>query len=74
LYVDGSHVNHTYSTMAQLFIIKQMIITDKWRIVSDDDMVLKAAIKKAFSNEFQEEKIHYFVNDFDKTVREDAYN
>lgn len=51
-----------------------MIITDKWRIVSDDDMVLKAAIKKAFSNEFQEEKIHYFVNDFDKTVREDAYN
>ncbi|WP_179086051.1 hypothetical protein [Peribacillus simplex] len=42
-------------TMAQLFLIKQMIKTDKWLNFSDDDMVLKAAIQKAFSNEIQEE-------------------
>ncbi|MGW8427990.1 hypothetical protein ACWGJQ_21220 [Peribacillus simplex] len=33
---------------------------------------MKAATKKVFSNEIQDEKLHYFVNDFDKT-REDAY-
>jgi len=37
--------------MAQLLLTKQMIKTDKWRMVSDDDMVLKAATKKAFSKE-----------------------
>ncbi|WHY57551.1 hypothetical protein [Peribacillus simplex] len=42
-------------TMAQLFLIKQMIKTDKWLNFSDDDMALKAAIQKAFSNEIQEE-------------------
>ncbi|MFE4706652.1 hypothetical protein [Peribacillus simplex] len=74
MYVDGLHVNHTYTTMAQLFLIKQMIKTDKWRIFSDDDMALKAAIKKAFSNEILGGKLHYFVNDFDKTLfREDAH-
>ncbi|PEZ74198.1 hypothetical protein [Bacillus sp. AFS017274] len=50
-YVDGLHVNHTYTTMAQLLLTKQMMKTDKWRMVSDDDMVLKAATKKAFSKE-----------------------
>ncbi|HEY2420580.1 MAG TPA: hypothetical protein VGI04_04165 [Neobacillus sp.] len=32
-----------------MFHIKEMIKTDKWRVVSDEDMVLKAAIKKAIS-------------------------
>lgn len=74
-YVDGLHVNHTYTTMAQLFLIKQLVKTDKWRIVSDDDMALKSAIKKAFSDEIQQGNLHYFVNNFDKTLsRVDAYN
>jgi hypothetical protein len=73
-YVDGLHVNHTYTAMAQMFLIKQLVNTDKWRVVSDDDMVLKAAFKKAFVEEIQEGKLHYFVNTFDKTLsREDSY-
>ncbi|WP_043932214.1 hypothetical protein [Bacillus sp. EB01] len=74
-YVDGLHVNHTYTVMAQLFLIKQMINTDKWRVVSDDDMVLKSAVKKIFSDEIKAGELHYFVNTFDKTLsREDAYS
>jgi len=60
--------------MAQLFLIKQMIRTDKWRVTSDDDMTLKSAYKKMFSEEIHEGKLHYFVNTFDKSLsREDAY-
>lgn len=60
--------------MAQLFLIKQMIRTDKWRVTSDNDMTLKSAYKKMFSEEIHEGKLHYFVNTFDKSLsREDAY-
>lgn len=34
-FIDGLHVNDGYTKMAQLFLIKQMIKTDKWRVVSD---------------------------------------
>lgn len=74
-YVDGLHINHTYTIMAQMFLIKQMIKSGKWRIVSDDDNALKIAIKKIFADEIEYEKLHYFVNNFDKTLsREDAYS
>lgn len=73
-YVDGLHVNHGYTAMAQLFLIKQMVKTNKWRIVSDDDATLKSAIRKIFANEINEGNAHYFVNTFDKKLsREDAY-
>ncbi|MBT2724766.1 insertion element protein [Bacillus sp. ISL-46] len=71
-YVDGLHVNHTYTVIAQMFLIKDMVKTDKWRVVSDDDMVLKSAIKKAFSDEIQQGKLHHFVNTFDKTLSREA--
>jgi transposase-like protein len=71
-YVDGLHVNHTYTAMAQMVLIKEMLKTDKWRIVSDDDMVLKSAVKKAFSNEIQQGKLHHFINTFDKTLSREA--
>jgi hypothetical protein len=74
-YVDGLHINHTYTIMAQMFLIKQMVKAGKWRIVSDDDNALKIAIKKIFADEIEQEKLHYFVNNFDKTLsREDAYS
>ncbi len=73
-YVDGLHVKHTYTAMAQLFLIKQMVKTPKWRFVSDDDRVLKVAIKKAFAEEMKNGQAHYLVNNFDKTLsREEAY-
>lgn len=73
-YVDGLHVNHTYTAMAQLFLIKKMLRTDKWRVVTDDDMTLKSAFKKVFAEEISQGKLHYFVNTFNKTLsREDAY-
>ncbi|MET3698873.1 hypothetical protein SAMN05877753_110109 [Bacillus oleivorans] len=61
-YVDRLHVNHTYTAIAQMFLIKQLVNTDKWHVVSDADMVLKGAIKKAFVEEIQEGKLHYFVS------------
>jgi hypothetical protein len=73
-YVDGLHINHTYTAMAQMFLIKRMVKAGKWRVVSDDDAALKSAIKKAFVEEIQQGKLHYFVNTFDKTLsREAAY-
>ena len=74
-YVDGLHINHTYTVMAQMFLIKLMVKSNKWRIVSDDDNSIKIAVKKIFAEEIKQEKLHYFVNNFDKTLsREDAYS
>lgn len=73
-YVDGLHINHTYTTMAQMFLIKQMVKTPKWRFVSDDDKVLKLAIRRIFAQEMKNGQAHYFVNNFDKTLsREDTF-
>lgn len=73
-YVDGLHVNHSYTAMAQMFLIKQLVKTDKWRIVSDDDNVLKLSFKKAFAEEIKQGQFHHFINSFDKTLsRDDAY-
>ncbi|MGP7817332.1 hypothetical protein [Niallia sp. 01092] len=66
------NINHTYTAMAQMFLIKEMVKTEKWRMVSDDDMVLKSAIKKAFSVEIQQGKLHHFINTFDKTLSREA--
>ncbi|WP_223639309.1 insertion element protein [Planococcus sp. 4-30] len=73
-YVDGLHVSHTYTAMAQMFLIKQMVKTPKWRFVSDDDKILKATIRRIFAEEMKNGQAHYLVNNFDKTLsREDAF-
>ncbi|MBT2571615.1 insertion element protein [Planococcus sp. ISL-110] len=73
-YVDGLHVNHTYTAMAQMFLIKKMVKTPKWRFVSDDDRVLKLAIRRIFAEEMKNGRAQYLVSNFDKTLsREEAY-
>ena len=73
-YVDGLHTNHTYTTIAHYFLIKQLISTNKWRIITDDDFTLFTAINHIFSDEMKRKQAYLFVSKVNKTLsRKDAF-
>lgn len=74
-YIDGLHVNPTYTSIAHLWHIQKTIKTKKWRFVTDEDYSLMSAIYRVFSKEIKEGWAHHFLCkiDAEKTLR-DAYN
>lgn len=65
-YVDGMHVNPTYTTMAHLWLIRQMVHTKKWRIVSDDDSATLTSLRRVFSHEIRLGDAHHFLCKIDR--------
>lgn len=49
VYVDGLHINHTYTTIAHLWHIKKLINTTKWRFILDNDNSLITSFHRAFT-------------------------
>lgn len=73
-YVDGLHANHTYTAMAQLWLIKNQVKAKKWRITTDDDAILKTAFSRIFKDEINQKKAYHFIIKFDKKLsREDSF-
>lgn len=73
-YIEGFHVNSTYTALAQYWLIKQMINTEYWWLNSDDDNSLKTAILRVFADEISEQKAHYFISCIDdRKSRRKAY-
>ncbi|WP_299094721.1 insertion element protein [uncultured Metabacillus sp.] len=66
-YVDGLHVHQTYTTIAHLWLIKQLVKASEWRFITDDDKSLMTAIYRVFSDEFQRYDAHHFLCQTDKT-------
>ncbi|WP_102261546.1 insertion element protein [Mesobacillus jeotgali] len=65
-YVDGLHVNSTYTTMAHYWLIKQMVQADEWRMISDNDSSIISAFFRVFSKEIRLTNAHHFINIVDK--------
>lgn len=65
-YVDGLHVNPTYTTMAHYWLIKQMIQADEWRMISDNDASIMTAFFRVFSKEVRMSDAHHFLCLLDK--------
>ncbi len=65
-YVEGLHVTSSYTTMAQLWLIQQMVKANKWRFVTDEDGSLINPIYRVFSHEFLQENAHLFIYQYDK--------
>ncbi len=65
-YVEGFHVTSSYTTMAQLWLIQQMVKANKWRFVADEDGSLINPIHRVFSNEFLQENAHLFIYQYHK--------
>jgi hypothetical protein len=51
-YVDGLHINPTY-TIAHLWHIKQLVKASEWRFVTDKDNSLMTAIYRVFTKEIR---------------------
>ncbi|WP_225986225.1 insertion element protein [Psychrobacillus glaciei] len=67
-YVDGLHVNQTYTSMAHFWLIKNSLSVEKWRFVSDDDSSLKLTISRIFKDEIKSKDAHHFLCLTDKSL------
>lgn len=66
-YTDGLHVGSTYSTIAHLWLIKQLVKAPEWRFVTDEDHSLMTSINRVFSKEIRLSDAHHFLCQTDKT-------
>lgn len=60
-YVNGLHVNPTYTMVAHLWLIKQMVKSQKWRFVTDHDKSIITAIYRVFADEFSNDEALHFI-------------
>ncbi|MDM5188045.1 insertion element protein [Bacillus sp. DX4.1] len=73
-YIEGLHVNSTYTTMAHYFHIKLMVNAKEWRFVSDDDSSIITALFRVFAREIKRGAAHHFLSKIDRNKsRKDAY-
>jgi len=66
-YVDGLHIVSTYTAIAHLWLIKEMVQAKQWRLNIDDDNSLKTAILRVFAREIASGDAHCFVTSIDET-------
>ncbi|HLR11361.1 MAG TPA: insertion element protein [Sporosarcina sp.] len=71
-YVAGQHLNSTYTTFAQYWLIKELITASRWRMVSDMDNSIMTAFYRVFADELQSGVAHHFLcrTEKDKTKKE----
>jgi transposase-like protein len=66
-YTDGLHVGSTYTTIAHLWLIKQLVKASEWRFVTDEDNSLMTSINRVFAKEIRLSNGHHFLCQTDKT-------
>jgi hypothetical protein len=67
-YVEGLHVKPQYTATAHYWLLKQMLHTDSWYFISDDDATLQSCVLRLFSDLVREEQAHYFTCTYDKAL------
>lgn len=60
-YIDGLHVNSTYTTLAHFWHMKRLLKVKEWRFVSDHDTSIMSALMRAFSKEVRLCHLHRFI-------------
>ncbi|MDF2672543.1 MAG: hypothetical protein K0R09_808 [Clostridiales bacterium] len=74
-YIDGLHVVSSYTAFAHYWLIKNMIKTNKWRFVSDEDSSLMTPLFRVFAPEIKEGKALHFLCEIEKgKTKKEAYN
>ncbi|QST01406.1 insertion element protein (plasmid) [Pontibacillus sp. ALD_SL1] len=66
-YMDGLQVGATYTTIAHLWLIKQLVNAQEWRFVTDDDSSIATSINRVFAKEIKQSDAHHFLCQADKT-------
>jgi len=67
MYVDGLNVTSGYTTTAHYWLIKNVVNSDEWHMVSDDDSSIRNAFYRVFNKESRLGDAHHFVCKVDKT-------
>ncbi|KML00073.1 hypothetical protein VL06_21130 [Rossellomorea marisflavi] len=60
-YIDGLHVKLGYTVTAHLWLLRQMLQSQKWRFVSDEDETIMNAFYRVFNVEFVSTRAHHFL-------------
>lgn len=73
-YIDGLHIDSSYTTMAHLWHIKRMVNAKEWRMITDDDPSLYNSFFRVFSKEIRLAEAHHFIAHINKSKsRQTAY-
>ena len=66
-YIEGLHVNSTYTTFAQFWLLKQMVNAKEWRFVTDEDSSIMTALYRAYAREISLGEAHHFLCKIDRS-------
>lgn len=73
-YIEGVHLNSTYTTMAHYWLLKQSLKVIKWRFVTDEDNSIITSLYRIFANEIKYNEAHHFLCKVERNRRrKDAY-
>lgn len=73
-YVEGCHVGAGYTATAHYWLLKEMINTNSWCFISDEDWTLSNGIMRIFAPEIRQMDADYFICRLDKTLtKKDSY-
>ena len=73
-YIDGFHVNTTYTSYAHFWLIRDILNVDKINYVSDEDNSIITALMRVFSNEIKNGNANIFTCRIDKSLKKkEAY-
>lgn len=73
-YIDGFHVNTTYTSYAHFWLIRNILNVDKINYVSDEDNSIITALMRVFSNEIKNGAANIFTCRIDKSLKKkEAY-
>lgn len=74
-YIEGLHVQATYTSIAHFWLLKDLLKAQEWRFITDDDKSLARAIYRVFGKEIRLGDAHHFLCMVDKTKsRKEAYS
>jgi transposase-like protein len=65
-YIDGLHTNSNYTAIAHLWLLKQTLLSSKWRFVTDEDETLMKSIYRVFNEEILSGEAHHFLCKIDR--------
>lgn len=73
-YIDGFHVNTTYTAYAQYWLVKRMLKAHKINYVCDEDKSLITSIMRVYADEIKNGNVNVFTCKIDKSLgKKDAY-
>ena len=74
-YLDGFHVNATYTAIAHYWLLSQVLRSTKTSFISDEDSSIITALMRVYNNEITNKTVHCFLCKLDKSQsKTEAYS